>query len=277
MKNLHGKRLYSAISTVFLIVHAVVVLIPILWAVSTAFKPQSLAFANPPVWIPIPATLDNFTRLYSSFPYFSFMRNTIFITLVVLVFQLILGSFAAYAFGRMSFPGKNALFLILLSSLMIPQSIIMVPQYLFVSRLGWLDTYQGVTVPLIFMNVFSIFLLRQYFLGLPKDFEEAATIDGAGILRTFLSVMLPMVRPAMVTVAVLSFMRTWNNFLWPLITTNSMEKMVLSVGLSLLVGQYDSDWAAIMAAAVTALVPLLVLFIVAQRYFVESIYMTGVK
>ena len=208
MKKLQGKRLHSFTSAIFLTIYALIILVPILWMLSTAFKLESQAYAVPPVWIPIPITLDNFRRLYNAFPYFQFMRNTISITVIILSFQLSLGVLAAYAFARLTFPGRDILFLTLLSSLMIPHSITMLPQYLIVNWLGWLNTYTGVVVPLIFMNVFGIFLLRQYFLGFPRDFEDAAKIDGAGVVKTFLLVMLPQVRPALATVAVLSFMRS---------------------------------------------------------------------
>ena len=252
-------------------------LFPLLWMFSTAFKTRAQSFSLPPKWIPDPIIIDNFIRIFTVLPFANYLRNTAFITITVLFFRLLIGVFASYSFARLKFPGRDFLFLVLLSSLMIPQAVTIVPQYLIVQYLGWINTYQGVIVPQIFMNVFGIFLLRQYFLSLPGDFEEAAKIDGAGVVRTFFFIMLPQVKPAIFTVAVLSFMNAWNNFLWPLIIISSNERMTLSVGLALLLGQYVGDWAGIMAAAVVALFPVLMFYIFAQRYFIQSIYLSGFK
>ena len=272
-----SRRIIRIFCYICLTIYSLFNLLPILWVFSTAFKTRVQSFSLPPIWIPDPITVENFQRIFTQLPFANYVINSLTITFTVLFFQILIGVFASYAFARLKFPGRDFLFVVLLTSLMIPQAVTMIPQYIIIVYAGWINTHTGVVVPQIFMNVFGIFLLRQYFLGLPGDFEDAARIDGAGIVRTFLFVMLPQVKPAVFTVAILSFMRAWNNFLWPLVIISSNDRMPLSVGLSVLLGQFVSDWAGIMAGAAIALLPVLLFYIFAQRYFVQSIYMTGIK
>jgi ABC-type glycerol-3-phosphate transport system permease component len=272
VKALKKTAMHSVMSLV-----GIVSVFPVLWMISTAFKTKPQSFHLPPEWIPKPFVLDNFRSVLTELPFLSYLANSTLDTLVIVAGQLVLGALAAYGFARLRFKGRDFLFVLLLTSLMVPQAVTMIPQYLILQQLRWIDTYGAVIVPQIFGNILGIFLLRQYLLGLPNDFEEAARIDGAGVVRTFLSVILPQIKPALMTVGLLSFMRAWNNFLWPLIVINSPKKQVLTVGLSILIGQFISDWSSIMAGATLILAPLVLLYVFAQRYFVESIYMSGLK
>jgi len=272
-----SRNLGKASNYFIMVVVSLVCLMPLLWMISTALKTQPQSFKLPPEWIPKPFVLSNFKRVLTQIPFVSYFINSTFTTVVVLAGQLVLGAFAAYGFSRLRFKGRDLIFLLLLSSLMVPQAVTMIPQYLILQKFKWIDTYSAVIIPQIFTNILGVFLLRQFLLGLPKDFEEAAKIDGAGYVRTFLLIVLPHIKPALMTVAVLSFMRAWNNFLWPLIVINTPHKQVLTVGLALLLGQFISDWSGIMAGSTVVLAPVLLLYILAQRYFIESIYMSGIK
>lgn len=271
------KKTGVIISYILIILLAVISLFPILWMLSTAFKPKSMAFARPPVWIPNPITVENFIRVFKTVPLFDYFKNSSAATLLVVGGQLILGLPAAYGFSRLRFKGRDMLFMLLLSGLMIPQIVQMIPQYLLIQKLNWIDTYSALVVPQICSNVLGIFLLRQFLIGIPKDFEEAARIDGAGILKVFFTIIIPQVKPIVATVGVMSFLKAWNNLLWPLVVINTPEKQVLTVGLQVLQGQFISDWSGIMAGATLTLLPILLIYLFAQKYFVQSIYLSGIK
>lgn len=271
------RRFIKFISYAVLILLAVISLLPILWMISTAFKTKPQSYSAVPIWIPDPIITDNFKNVWSQLPFANYLINSILVTLGVLVGQLVISALAAYGFARLKFPGRDAIFFMLLSSLMIPQIVVMIPQYIIIQKLNWIDTYGAVVIPQIFTCTLTIFLMRQHLLGIPKDFEEAAKVDGASILQTFLKVMLPQMKPVIATTGIMVFMKAWNNVLWPLVTTNSPKKQVLTVGLSVLQGQFVSDWAGIMAGATIALLPVLIIYIVAQKHFVESIYLSGIK
>ena len=271
------KKTGVIISYILIILLAVISLFPILWMLSTAFKPKSMAFARPPVWIPNPITVENFIRVFKTVPLFDYFKNSLAATLLVVGGQLILGLPAAYGFSRLRFKGRDMLFMLLLSGLMIPQIVQMIPQYLLIQKLNWIDTYSALVVPQICSNVLGIFLLRQFLIGIPKDFEEAARIDGAGILKVFFAIIIPQVKPIVATVGVMSFLKAWNNLLWPLVVINTPEKQVLTVGLQVLQGQFISDWSSIMAGTTLTLLPILLIYLFAQKYFVQSIYLSGIK
>ena len=272
-----GRKISKIVSYALILLLAAISLLPILWMISTAFKSKGMAFAKPPVWIPNPVTLDNFIRVYKTVPFLKYFMNSVFVTISVVIGQLALGLPAAYGFSRLRFKGRDTLFILLLSGLMIPQIVQMIPQYLLIQKLHWIDTYSAVIIPQVFSNVLGIFLLRQFLMEIPKDFEEAAKIDGAGILQVFFSIMIPQVKPIMATVGVMSFLKAWNNFLWPLVVINSPDKHVLTVGLQVLQGQFISDWSGIMAGATITLLPMLLVYLFAQKYFVQSIYLSGIK
>ncbi|TBL79079.1 carbohydrate ABC transporter permease [Paenibacillus thalictri] len=271
------KKITSALTYLVLMFMTVIVAVPFLWMIGTSFKPQKQTFNYPPEWIPKPFTLDNFSRVWQEMPFGHFIWNTVFVTLVILVGQLLFSSMAAYSFSRLNYPGRETIFLIFIGSLMIPEIVTMIPQYLIMKQLSWLDTYKAIIVPQMFGNAFGVFMLRQYLLGIPKELDDAAKIDGSGIVRTFTTMILPLSKPILSTLAVFVLVKSWNNFLWPLVVTTSPKKYVLTIGLANLNGQYTADWSAIMAASFMALLPIIVLFVFFQRYFIQSIQMSGMK
>jgi multiple sugar transport system permease protein len=271
------RRVGNLFTYLFLAAIALFSIMPILWMISTAIKPNKLMFKSPPVWISDPITFEHFKRIWSTYPFDQYIINTILVTGAILIGQLVFCSFAAYSFARLKFPGRNLIFGIFLGSLMIPEIVVMIPQYFMMTKLEWINTYKALIVPQFFGSAFGVFLLRQHFITLPRELEEAAKIDGAGILRTFVRIILPQSKPALATLAVYTVVKNWNNFLWPLIVTNSPEKYVLSIGLANLNGQHNADWGGIMAASFIAMIPVLILFSFAQKHFIESIQMSGMK
>ncbi len=255
---------------------AVVALIPFFWMVSTSLKNIDQVFVFPPQWLPNPVKWSNYSTLWNQLPLGRWIWNSVYITLAAVAGKLVLASTAAYAFSRLRFPGRDYIFYAYLSALMIPWEVTLIPGFVFMRQLGWIDTHLALIVPSI-GDVFGTFLLRQYFMGIPRELEEAAKIDGAGYLRVFLTVIVPLSLPALAVVAVLGFMGVWNSFIWPLVMINTPEKFTLPVGLQLVNSAHSTDWTLLMAGDVIALIPVVVVYIVAQKYFVEGITLTGLK
>jgi len=265
------------------IIHAIllgaVVIIgaPVAWTLSTALKPLEEVYAFPPNWIPHDVQLQNFAIAWGRAPFDRFFFNSTLVAFVVLASQLITGSLAAYVFSQLSFPGRDAIFLAFLATMMVPMQVTVVPAFLILKTLGWIDSYQALTVP-FFASAFGTFLIRQSFLSIPRDLVEAARIDGASHLRILWAVLIPLARPALVTFALLSFVWRWNDYFWPLIMTNSTTMRTLPVGLVLLRTTEGSiQWNVVMAATVMVIAPIMVLFAIAQRQFVQGIAQSGLK
>ncbi|NRF90373.1 carbohydrate ABC transporter permease [Paenibacillus frigoriresistens] len=252
-------------------------IIPFLWMISTSLKPQNEIFKFPPEWIPSNVTLQSFHRVWETMPFDRYLLNTFIVTGTILAGTLIFASIAAYSFARLRYPGRDKLFFLLLASMMIPKIVTMIPIYIMMKQFGLIDTYAAIILPSLFAEAYEVFLLRQFFITIPGEMEESAKIDGAGVVRTFLTIIVPISKPIFATLTVLTVVKQWNNFLWPLIVTSSETKYLLSIGLANLNGQNTSDWAGIMAASFIALIPILAIFAVAQKYFVESIQLTGLK
>jgi len=260
-----------------LILFALFFLLPMLWMVVTAFKPFE-EWLNPN-WIPVNPTLDNFLSIFNdkSLPVTNWFFNSLLIALLFTTFILILDALAGYAYARLDFPGKDLLFGLMLATLVMPGIMFLIPNYLTVSRLHWIGTIQGVIAPGL-SGVFGVFFMRQFFQSLPRELEEAAYIDGAGILRTFLSVVLPLSKGPIITLGIITFLTSWNDFLWPLlILGGDRTALTLPVGLATLQGQYTFDYGKLMAGALVLTVPVLVLYAFFQRYIIRSISMTGIK
>jgi multiple sugar transport system permease protein len=256
----------------------VAMLLPLAWMVSTALKPSGSEFTYPPQWIPDPPRWQNFYEALTIFPFHIFFRNTLFITLSNVVGTLVVSSMAAYAFARVRFVGRRFWFGVVLATMMLPSVITMVPNYVIMARLGWVDTFLPLIIPAVFGGgAFYIFVLRQFFAGIPRELDEAARLDGAGHLRILVQIILPLARPALTSVAVLTFIAHWNEFLYALIYLDSMEKKTLALGLRMFQSQYTKDWNLMMAASTVVLLPMLLLFFFAQRYFVEGIALTGLS
>jgi multiple sugar transport system permease protein len=257
-----------------LIAGSVVMLLPFVWMFSTSLKRPPEIFTYPPVWIPSQIAWDNYTKTVAAMPFGRFYLNSLFVTASVTTLQILVASLAAFAFARLRFRGREALFLLYLATLMIPFQVTMIPNFILVRFLGWYDTYQALILPTAF-SAFSTFLLRQYFMGIPRDLDEAARMDGASSFRIWWQVILPLSGPVLAALAIFVSLNSWNDFLWPLIITNSLEMRTLPVGLSTFQGQFKVEWNLLMAGSVIAMLPVLVLYIIGQRWFIRGITLTG--
>jgi sn-glycerol 3-phosphate transport system permease protein len=255
----------------------VLVGMPIYWMVLAAFKTNQEIFLSPPTWIPLAPTLNNFPDAWRQAPFGQFYINSLIYTLVSGSAKILQAIFSAYAFAFLRFPRKNLVFLLLLVALMIPDEFTVLPNFLTLALIGWSNTYQGLLLP-GFVSAFGTFLLRQHFLSLPREVLEAARMDGAGHLRTMWSVVLPMSRPVLATLVLLTAVQRWNDFLWPLIITNSVNMRTLSVGIALLFQKETGTvWGLVMAGTLYVVMPVLILFLIVQRHIVEGIAAGAVK
>lgn len=268
------KRLGNAVAYLILILICIGMLMPFLWTLSTALKPPGKVFVYPPQWIPKPPTWKNFSTAWQRVPFGKFLLNSSFVSLTVLLLQLLTCSLSAYAFARMEFPGRDYLFLLYLGTLMIPGQVVIIPNFIVMRYLGWLDTYSAMILPAAF-SAFGTFLLRQFFLTIPYELEEAARIDGCSRFGLYWRIILPLSKPALASLAIFTFRSQWNSFLWPLIVVNDIHKMPIQVGLSFFRGMYDIQWELMLAGTLIALVPTLIIFALGQRYFTEGITLSG--
>jgi multiple sugar transport system permease protein len=249
---------------------------PFFWMILTSLKTYAESIHVPPVIIPKDFQWENYIEVFGLLPFFKFMFNTFIITVVRTAGQLFLCSLAAYAFARIDFPGRNILFMLALSVLMVPGQVFLLPQYMIMVDLGWLNTLQAVIVPGLF-SAFGTFLLRQFFMGLPKELEEAARLDGCNHFQIYWKVMLPLAKPGLIALGIFTTLWSWNELMWPMIVNSSPEAMTLSVGLSSLQGQYLTNYPILMAGSFLAILPMLILFIFLQKQFIEGIAVTGGK
>jgi multiple sugar transport system permease protein len=261
--------------TMFLIPTAILMLMPFVWMLSTSLKSAGAVFEYPPSFIPNPFRWDNYTRLFEVLPFARFFANSVFVAVSVTILTVVTSSMAAYAFARLRFPGRDALFLGYLGTLMIPAQVVIIPNFILLRTIGWIDTYPALILPAAF-SAFGTFLLRQYFLTIPGELEDAAVVDGAGHWQIFTRVILPLSGPALSALAIFTFLFNWNSFLYPLVVTHSTKMSTLTVGLNTVQGQYNTAWTLLMAGSVLALLPVLTVFIFAQRYFIKGITMTGI-
>ncbi len=249
---------------------SVLMLLPFAWTLSTSLKTPGQAFTYPIVWIPNPPIWDNYLRAVTIMPFGRFYANSLFVATCATLLELLTASLAAFAFARMRFWGRDQLFIIYLATLMIPGQVTLIPSFLIIRALGWYDTYQALIIPGAF-SAFGTFLLRQHFRTLPMEFDEAAQIDGASALWIWWCVVMPLSKPALATFAIFSFLGQWNSFLWPLIVTRSMEMRTLPLGLSMFQSQFSVQWNLLMAGTVIALAPLLIIYVVGQRWIIRGI------
>lgn len=251
---------------------------PFAWMVSTSLKEPGAVFVWPPEWIPDPVRWQNYPEALTALPFHLFFKNTLLVTSLSVIGQLFSGSLVAFSFSRLRWKGRDVLFLLVLATLMLPQHVTMIPRFLIFRELGWIDTLRPLFVPSFFgTNAFYIFLMRQFFMTIPFELDEAARIDGASTFRIYWNIILPLSKPVLGTVAIFSFIARWNEFLLPLIYLNTTEKYTLALGLALFRGQYETQWHYLMAASVVVMVPILVIFFLAQRHFVRGIVFTGIK
>jgi multiple sugar transport system permease protein len=251
--------------------------VPWLWLLTTSFKVQEHIFDWPPQWIPKPWTFSNYRSAVTTIPFFRYTANTLIICGLVVVGRLISCSLVAYAFARVHWWGRDALFLVVLSTMMLPFQVTMVPLYVVFTRLHWINTFLPLTVPAFFGDAFFIFLLRQFFLTIPFDLSDAARLDGAGEFRIYRQIILPLAKPALATLAIFSFLWTYIDFLGPLIYLTDERTWTLSIGLTQFLGTYRQDWGGLMAASALFTIPVILLFFFTQRYFIQGIVTTGLK
>ena len=260
-----------------LILFALFFLLPLLWMLVTAFKPFEEWIS--PNWIPVNPTLENFISIFNdkSLPVVNWFFNSLLIASLFTAAILIIDSLAGYAYARLEFPGKNFLFGLMLATLVMPGIMFLIPNYLTVARLDWIGTLQGVIAPGL-AGVFGVFFMRQFFQSLPKELEEAAYIDGASVWHTFVSVILPLSKGPLITLGIITFLTSWNEFLWALLILGGKRTaLTLPVGLATLQGQYTFDYGKLMAGALVLTLPVLILYAIFQRYIIRSISMTGIK
>lgn len=256
---------------------ALVMLLPLLWLISTAFKsPSEDIFQYPPQFIPEQFTVQNFVTVWQTNPFGQYLKNSVIVAVLTVSLNLLFCSLAAYPLARLEFPGRDATFTAVVATILIPFQIVMIPLYILTVQLGLRNTYLGLIFPAI-ASAFGIFLLRQAFLGVPKELEEAARVDGCSELGIWWHVMLPSVRPALVTLAIFVFIGSWSDFLWPLIVLDRPEYYTLPLGVAKLAGAFSLDWRLIAAGSVISIAPILAFFIIMQRYIVPTDAGSGVK
>jgi multiple sugar transport system permease protein len=266
-----------AVATLLLAAMALSVSFPFVWMIRSSFMLEAEAMHFPPIWIPSQVTLQHYSDVFTIQPMGRYILNSLFIAVVVVLGQLLTASMGAYAFARLHFPWRDRLFLLYLATMMIPSQVTLVPMYVMVSKVGWVNSYLALIVPGLF-SVYLTFLLRQFFLSIPSELEDAAKIDGAGYVRTYSTIFLPLSQPALATCGLLAFMGSWTSFLWPLIVIRTREFRTVPIGLAALQQEMGYvDFPQLMAGSVMAILPIFVLFVFLQRYFIESIALTGMK
>jgi len=273
------ERTQKILTHLVLILGAIVVLIPFAWMLSTSLKQPDQVKKFPPIWIPDPIVWSNYITTFKIFPipFWVFIKNSLIITISNVVGTVISNTVVAFAFARLRFRGNRILFLIALSTMMLPQQVTMIPLFILFSKMGWVNTFKPLIVPQFFANAYFIFLMRQFFTTIPRELDDAARIDGCGILGLLFRIMIPMAKPAIGIMAIFEFQGSWNWFLGPLIYLNKFEMFPLAIALSYLKATYRVLWAELMVASFVAMIPPLVLFFIAQRSYIQGIVVSGVK
>ncbi len=263
--------------TIILAIIGIVMLMPVVWMVSTSFKVEGDVFAFPIQWIPMEPTLNNFTKIFEEFPYWSWYFNTARNTAFIVVFGLMFASMAGFAFAKLNFVGKRVIFLLYISAMMIPAEIRLIPQFLFYRQVGLINTFWAAILPWMFFVGFSIFFMRQAFMAVPDELMEAAKIDGCSIVKMYYRICLPLVKSSFIALGILTFTWGWNDYTGPMIYINDLTKQVLSVGIASFQAQYNANYALQMAGATMALVPIIVVYLISQKYFIEGVASSGIK
>ncbi|MCG8607234.1 carbohydrate ABC transporter permease [bacterium] len=246
---------------------------PFIWMILTSFKPASEVFST---ILPSQYKFSNYEMAWTSVPMGRYIFNSLFMALTHSISHIILGSIAAFAFAKMRWKGRNLAFVIFLSAMMIPGEVTLIPNFITITKLGWVDTYQALVAP-TFSSIFAIFLLRQFFMTIPRDLDDAAVIDGCGKLRYLFQIVMPLSKPALLTVGLFSFVASWNELLWPLVITNAEHMRVVQVGIAAFQSKFGVDYSLVMAGTTIVTLPIIILFFFVQRQFIEGISMSGLK
>ena len=260
-----------------LIAGAITMLTPLYWMIISSLKTPQSVFDLPPELFPRTAQWGNYPEALTTVPFLTFFKNTMTIEVFAIVGTVLSCSMGAYSFARLRWPGRDVVFVILLSVLMLPSFTTLIPNFILWQHLGAIDTLIPLIVPAFFGNSFYIFLLRQFFRGIPRELEDAARVDGAGIVRTFATIILPLSKPALAVVTIFTFIGVWDDYLGPLIYLNSESNYTLTLGLQFFLNQYGSRWDLLMAASTVVSIPMILAFLLLQRYFIEGVTLTGLK
>jgi ABC-type glycerol-3-phosphate transport system permease component len=281
LSSVRRRRQIAVILThTLLLLGAFILSIPLAWMVTTALKQNYEVFLFPPRWIPERLMWSNFTYVFQLMPFGRFMLNTTIITVLNIIGNLLSCSIVAYAFARLKARGKNLLFFFVLSTMMLPYHVTMIPQFVLFRTLKWVDTFLPLVVPGFFANAYQVFLLRQFFLTIPKDLDDAAAIDGCGVIGIYWRIIMPLSQPIIITTMLMSFLYHWNDFLAPLIYLNSEKNKTVALGLASVLAYPaggQGRWEVLMAASTITLIPCIVLFFIGQKFFIQGITLTGLK
>jgi multiple sugar transport system permease protein len=255
---------------------ALFMLVPFFWSFSTSVKTAGEVFEYPPKWIPQSIHWENYSQVWEVAPFGRYLLNSTVVSVMVTILTLLTASLAAYAFARLKFRGRDFIFMLYLGTMMIPSQVTMIPNFILIKLLGWTDTYTGLILPNVF-TALGVFLLRQFFMTIPKEYEDAAKIDGASRFHIYLHVILPLSIPALSTLAIFTFVFQWNNLMWPLIVVNKDLMKTLTLGLATFQGMYSTNWSLLMAAAVMGIIPSFAIFVLGQKYLIKGITLSGIK
>lgn len=255
---------------------ALIIAAPFIWMILTSFKDMSEIYVYPPKWLPEKFNFDNYVKAFTAAPFGRYYANSLIVAFTVTLGQLITCSMAAFAFARLKFKGRDILFYVFLGTMMIPYNVTMIPSFMVLYWLGWIDSYYALIVPGL-ASAFGTFLLRQFFITIPRELEEAAYIDGASKLQVLRRIIIPLAKPALATLAIFTFMGVFNDFIWALIVVNSEQMQTVQLGLAIFRDRYLTEWDLLMAGSVTAVLPILIVFFFAQKYFIQGITLSGLK
>lgn len=271
------KRMVNLLVHFVLVMVTVFTVAPFVWMIATSFKTNENVLKMPPQWIPNPATLENYVAAFERQPLVASMANSLLIAVTNVVGTLLFAAMAGFAFSKIEFRGKKTLFGGLLATLMIPSQVALIPMYVFYSKIGWVDTYYPLILPNVLLNAYGVFMMRQFISGIPDSYIEAATIDGASYPRIFVIIVLPLCKSILITLGLFNFIGSWNNFLLPLVMLNTPSKFTVPLLLAMYKTMYNIEWGVVMAASTVSVLPTVILFLAAQKFFVEGISLAGVK
>ncbi len=270
--------LRKALIYAVLVAITAVLIVPLVWMVSASLKGNAEILAMPPTWFPKEVQWRNYAEVFNRMPFLLYLRNTTLITAMTVIGTVLSSSLVAYSFACLRWPGRDRIFIIVIATMMLPLHVVMIPLFVIFKELHWLNTYKPLIVPAFLGGgAFYIFILRQFFLTIPRELFDAARIDGCSEWRLYWGIAMPLARPALITVAILAFMFSWNDFLGPLIYLSDQAKNTLALGLAMFVGQLQTEWGVLMAASIIIMVPVVIIFFLFQRYFIQGFTMSGMK
>ncbi|MGN0293155.1 MAG: carbohydrate ABC transporter permease [Lachnospiraceae bacterium] len=271
-----GQKFVKISTYTILILGAVFILLPFIWMILTSVKPDSEVLKMPPQWIPSKIQWENFAEAYHAVPFFTYFKNSVIVTVCITICELATTVLAAFAFAQLEFRGKNLLFMLLIATMMVPGEILVIPNFVTLANMGWINTYKAMVAPWA-TSVFSIFLLRQQFASIPQSYYKAARVDGCKDLRFLFTVMIPMSRPTVVSIALLKIINSWNSYLWPLIVTNSKEMRTLPVGLAYFSTEAGTTYNTLMAFSLMIISPTIIVYLFTRKYIIQGVSKAGLK